>query len=718
MTEQPTQEPISAIPRGAQEVERPVRSDLDDPSLYTSRELSWLSFNDRVLQLAEDPSVPLMERVKFAAIYTSNLDEFFMIRVAGVHDQIDAGVTTRGRDGRTPNELLDAMRAEIAAQGRRQTAVVDRALRPALEEHGIRILAWSQTTAEQRAELEARFHRQIFPVLTPLAVGLGRPFPYISNLSLSLAVLVRDPVNGHSMFARVKVPKEILPRFVPVKGEGHVFVRLEELIEAHLDTLFPGMEILDTGVFRVTRDADFEVSDEADDLLRAVEAELRRRRFGEVVRVELDASMPAALREALTQALRVEPRQVYEIEGMLDPEDLWAVVKLPGFDELRDTPWTPVTQPRLQPGENGKGDVLGEMRQGDILVHHPYDSFSTSVERFVEQAVADPDVLAIKMTVYRTSDDSPLVPALIRATERGKQAVCLVELKARFDERANITWARALEEAGVHVVYGHPALKTHTKCLLVVRREGDGVRHYVHIGTGNYHPKTARLYTDFGLFTCDQGIGNDVADLFNFLTGFARPRGYRKVLVAPTHLREGVLDEIRATVAAHEAGRPARIRMKMNSLVDPKCIRALYRASQAGVPIELNLRGICCLVPGVEGVSETISVSSVVGRFLEHSRIFAFERGDETCVYLGSADLMPRNLDTRVELLTPVEDPVLRDDLIDALDRCLADDTNAWDLQPDRTWVRRTPDPAEPRSVHRELMLGHAARAKEIAIEE
>ena len=377
MTEQPTQEPISAIPRGAQEVERPLRSDLDDPSLYTSREISWLSFNDRVLQLTEDPSVPLMERVKFAAIYTSNLDEFFMIRVAGVHDQIDAGVTTRGRDGRTPNELLDAMREEIAAQGRRQTAVIDRALRPALEEHGVRILAWSQTTAEQRAELEARFHRQIFPVLTPLAVGLGRPFPYISNLSLSLAVLVRDPVNGHSMFARVKVPKEILPRFVPVSGEGHVFVRLEELIEAHLDTLFPGMEILDTGVFRVTRDADFEVSDEADDLLRAVEAELRRRRFGEVVRVELDASMPAGLREALTQALRVEPRQVYEIEGMLDPEDLWAIVKLPGFDELRDTPWTPVTQPRLQPGEDGKGDVLGEMRQGDILVHHPYDSFST-----------------------------------------------------------------------------------------------------------------------------------------------------------------------------------------------------------------------------------------------------------------------------------------------------------------------------------------------------
>ena len=451
------------------------------------------------------------------------------------------------------------------------------------------------------------------------------------------------------------------------------------------------MEIVDHGFFRVTRDADFDISDEADDLLRAVEAELRRRRFGEVVRLEVDSKMSADLRGELTEALEVEERQVYVIDGLLDLTDLWQIVKLPGFSDLRDAPWTPVTQPRLQGEDDGHVDIFSVIRAGDVLVHHPYDSFATSVERFVEQAANDPDVLAIKMTVYRTSDDTPLVPALIRATERGKQAVCLVEVKARGDERANIQWARAMEEAGVHVVYGHPALKTHAKCLLVVRREGDGVRHYVHIGTGNYHPQTARLYTDFGLFTCDEQIGADVADMFNFLTGYARPRRYRKVLVAPNFLRDAMIAEIERTVAAHEEGQPARIAMKMNSLVDRRCIRALYRASQAGVPVDLNIRGICCLVPGVPGVSENIRVNSVVGRFLEHSRIFAFERNGETKVYIGSADLMPRNLDTRVELVTPVEDPSLRDDLLDTLERSLADDTNSWDLGPDNVWRRRTP---------------------------
>jgi polyphosphate kinase len=512
----------------------------------------------------------------------------------------------------------------------------------------------------------------------------------------------------------VKVPKEMLPRFVPT-GDGSTFVPLEELIAEHLDALFPGMEIVSYDMFRVTRDADFTVSDEADDLLQAVEDELRRRRFGEVVRVEVGAGMSLEMREQLTRALDVEEEDVFEVDGLLDLKDLWDIHAVHGYAELRDPPWTPVTQPRLQPDEDETPDVMAAMRKGDILLHHPYDSFATSVERLVEQAVADPQVLAIKMTVYRTSDDTPLVPALIRASERGKQAVCLVEIKARFDERANITWARAMEEAGVHVVYGLPALKTHAKCVLIVRREGDGVRHYVHIGTGNYHPKTARLYTDFGLLTTDDQIGADVADMFNFLTGFARPRRYRRVLIAPAHLRDGILAEIERTVAAHEAGKPARIRMKMNSLVDKRCIQALYEASMAGVPVELNVRGPCGLRPGVPGVSENIRVVSIVGRFLEHSRIFAFERDGETTVYIGSADLMPRNLDTRVELVSPVRDETLAADLLDTLDRCFADDVNAWELNAEGAYIRRTPAGPEPRSVQRELMTGHAARAAEAA---
>ena len=719
MTEQPlpqpqTQGPIRAVPPPAPAPE-PVRSDLDDPKLYNNRELSWIEFNARVLELAEQDDQPLLERVKFAAIFSSNLDEFFMIRVAGLHDQVDAGLSDPGHDGRTPSQVIDELRGRIVELTERQTRCVEEELRPALSEQGICIVGYGDVSDDERRALDERFRRQIFPVLTPLAVGLGRPFPYISNLSLSLAVLVRDPQTKASTFARVKVPKEMLPRFVPVGDGATRFVALEDVIAANLDSLFPGMEIIDHGVFRVTRDADFEVSDEADDLLEAVEAELRRRRFGEAVRVEIEAGMNPALRRELTDALEVEERQIYAIESLLDLTDLWQIVRLPGFSELRYPPWTAVTQPRLQ-GEEGQGpDMFAVIRRGDVLVHHPYDSFSTSVERFVEQAVNDPDVLAIKLTVYRTSDDTPLVPALIRATERGKQAVALVELKARFDERANIGWARALEEAGVHVVYGHPALKTHAKCVLVVRREGDGVRHYVHIGTGNYHPQTARLYTDFGLFTCDERIGSDCADMFNFLTGYARPRRYRKVLVAPNFLRDGILAEIEETIAAHEQGRPARIALKMNALVDRKCIRALYRASQAGVPVDLNIRGICCLVPGVPGVSENIRVVSIVGRFLEHSRIFAFERDGDTRVYIGSADLMPRNLDTRVELVTPVEDPVLRDDLLDTLERSLADNTNSWELGPDNVWRRLSPAGGEPRSVQRELMIGHASRASEPA---
>ena len=687
--------------------------DLSSSALYFNRELSWLEFNSRVLELAEDESNPLLERVKFCAITSSNLDEFFMVRVAGLHDQIDAGIETPLQDGRTPRATLDEIRRVVRTHIERQSRCLEIDLRPALAEHGIRIVGVDDVNAEERRALDERFRRQIFPVLTPLAVGLGRPFPYISNLSLSLGVLVRDPITGVETFARVKVPKEMLPRFVPI-GDGYTFVPLEELIAKHLDTLFPGMEIVDYDVFRVTRDADFTVSDEADDLLQAVEAELRARRFGEVVRVEVGAGMSAAIREEITGSLEVEPEDVFDVPGLLDLEDLWDIVGVPGHAELRDPPWTPVTQPRLHADEDDHTDVLAAMRRGDILLHHPYDSFSTSVERFVEQAVSDPDVLAIKQTVYRTSDDSPLVPSLIRAAERGKQAVCVVEVKARFDERANIQWSRAMEESGVHVVYGLPSLKTHAKCLLVIRREGDGVRHYVHVGTGNYNPKTARLYTDFGLLTCDEKIGADVADMFNFLTGFARPRAYRRVLLAPAHMRAGILEEIERTITAHREGRTARIRMKMNSLVDRACIQALYRASQAGVPVELNLRGISCLRPGVPGVSENIRVVSIVGRFLEHSRIYAFERDDDCTVYIGSADLMPRNLDTRVEMLTPVLDDALRADLLDTLDRCFADNVNAWELGEDGTWTRRQPD-GEPRSVQRELMAGHAARAAEAA---
>src|ERR1700754_2820568 len=668
------------------EAEPVVERDLSDHDLYFNRELSWLEFNARVLELAEDDSVPLLERLKFLAIYSSNLDEFFMVRVAGLHDQIEAGIQKPLQDGRTPSDTLDAIRRVVREHVARQSRCLEHSLRPALAEHGIRIVGYDDVSATERKRLDARFQRQIFPVLTPLAVGLGRPFPYISNLSLSLGVIVRDPVTDVQTFARVKVPKEMLPRFVPV-GDGSTFVPLEDLIAENLDALFPGMEILDRHVFRVTRDADFTVSDEADDLLQAVEAELRRRRFGEAVRVEVSAGMSSAMREQITRALEVDTDDVFEVDGLLDLKDLWDIVSISGHGELRDAPWQPVTQPRLQPDEDEQPDVLGAMRKRDILLHHPYDSFVTSVERFVEQAVNDPDVLAIKQTVYRTSDDSPLVPALMRAVERGKQAVCLVEVKARFDEENNIQWGQALEKAGVHVVYGLPSLKTHAKCILVVRREGDGVRHYLHVGTGNYNAKTARLYTDFGLFTCDEELGADVADMFNLLTGFARPRGYRKVLVAPAHLRNGVIREIDRTIEAQRDGKPTRIRVKMNSLVDRECIQAFYRASQAGVPIEVNTRGICCLKPGVPGVSDNIRVVSVVGRYLEHSRIYSFERDGEATVYIGSADLMPRNLDSRVELLTPVADDAARADLVDTLDRCFADNTNAWDLGEDGKWV-------------------------------
>ncbi len=686
---------------------------IDDPALYFNRELSWLDFNQRVLELAEDPAVPLLEQIRFCAIYASNLDEFYMVRVAGLFEQLDAGIDARGPDGLRPGEQIDAIQARVLELDKRLHARFEGQLRPALEEEGIRIVSLGSASEEERREIDARFHEQVFPALTPLVIGMGRPFPYISNLSLSLGVLLRDPESGSEIIARVKVPKELLGRFLPVGEGGKTFVPLEEVIAANLDALFPGTEVVDHGYFRVTRDADFTVSDEADDLLQAVQDEIRRRRFGEVVRLEIAAGMNAKLRQQLIDALKLEDREVYDVNGLIDLADLTAVADVPGHAELRYAPWTPVTQPRLLGEDDEPCDMFAAIRHEDLLVHHPYDSFASSVERFVEQAVADPDVLAIKQTVYRTSDDSPLVPSLIRASERGKQAVCMVELKARFDEEANIHWAKSLEESGVHVVYGIPGLKTHVKAIVVARREGDRVREYVHIGTGNYHPKTARLYTDFGLFTADPEIGADVAEMFNFLTGYGRPAEYRKVLVSPTTMRDRIVEEIEATVAAHEAGEEARITLKMNSLVDAGCIRALYEASRAGVRVDLNVRGICCLRPGVPDVSENIRVVSIVGRFLEHSRVYAFQRGEQTRVLMGSADLMPRNLDSRVELVTPVEDPALRAELLDVLERCFADNANAWELDAEGEWTRLTPANGQRRSVQEEMRERHAARAAE-----
>jgi polyphosphate kinase len=700
-------------PREAEDT-RPPPDDphvLDDPALYFNRELSWIDFNDRVLQLVEDESVPLLERVRFASIYEDNFDEFFMVRVAGLHDQVDAKVGAPGADGIPATEVIDRVRDRTIALRERLGRVVDRNLIPELAEHEIRVLSVESANEEEREQLGRLFSNDVFAALTPLVIGRGRPFPYISNLSLSLAVLLRNPEKGDEVFARVKVPKELLGRFLPL-DDGRTFVPLEQVIASHLEALFPGMEIVDHALFRVTRDTDYDISDEADDMLQAVQEEVKRRRFGEVVRLEVERRMSARLRNQIVDALKIEPRQVYEIDGLLGLGDLSDVASVRGFAELRYPPWKGVTHPRLQAREAGDDvDVFAVMRDGDILVHHPYDSFTTSVERFVKQAVEDPDVLAIKQTVYRTSDDSPLVPSLIEATERGKQAVCLVELKARFDESANIRWAKDLEEAGVHVVYGIPGFKTHVKCVMVARREPEGVRHYVHIGTGNYNPKTARQYTDLGLFTADPKIGADIAEMFNYLTGYARPRAYRKVLVAPFNLKQGILLEIEKTIEAHSPDNPSRIRLKMNGLVDPSMIQALYRASQAGVRVELNVRGVCALRPGVPGISENIRVVSILGRFLEHSRIHSFEHSGERHMYIGSADLMQRNLYNRVELVTPVTDDSLRDELADVLDRAFADNTGAWDLTPAGTWERRSPDGSEPRSLQGELLEVFEARA-------
>jgi polyphosphate kinase len=655
------------------------------PVRYLNRELSWLDFNARVLALAEDERVPLLERCKFLAIFSENLDEFFQVRVAGLLDQIAAELVAVSPDGRSPAQQLLEIHDRVGELAAAHERAFLHDVAPALAEVGIRFSSWNELDDDDEKFLVETFEQRIFPVLTPLAVDPGHPFPYISNLSLNLAVRVRDPVGGERRFARVKVPP-LLPRFV-VMPDGERFVPLEQVIAAHLDQLFPGMEIEEHHAFRVTRNADLTLEEEeADDLLAAVELELRRRRFGRAVRLEVDADISDEVRALLQRELDVGDDDVYTYAGPLDLGGLWAVHALDRPD-LKDAPFSGITQSRLVPEDGERLDVFAALNEGDVLVHHPYDSFSTSVEEFIRQAALDPHVLAIKMTLYRTSGDSPIVKSLIRAAESGKQVAALVELKARFDEGANIEWARALETAGVHVTYGLVGLKVHTKTALVVRDEPEGLRRYCHIGSGNYNPKTARIYEDLGLLTCDPEVGNDLTQLFNELTGFARNISYDRLLVAPRMLRPGIEALVRQEIDA-PAG---RIVMKMNSLVDTALIDLLYEASQAGVQVDLIVRGICCLVPGVPGQSENIRVRSIVGRYLEHSRIFSFASGDgpdKPRYLIGSADLMPRNLDRRVEALVAVDEPELQERLREVLDVNLADDTLAWRLDPDGRWSR------------------------------
>jgi len=679
--------------------------DLSDPALYVNREFSWLDFNARVLALAADPSHPLLERCKFLAIFSSNLDEFFMVRVAGVIEALEAGRPSSTPDRLPREQVLEGIRERVLELVDLQASVWRDDVRPALAAEGIVVANIDDLPEGGQADLHSRFEREIEPVLIPLAVGPGLPFPYISGLSLNLGLTVRDPHTGESRFARVKVPR-MLPRFV--RG-GDMLVPVEQVIAANLGRVFPGMEITRRVLFRVTRDADFSISDEADDLLNAVERELSRRRFGGPVRVEVEARSSDTLLEDIKDGLGVSDSEVYPISSLLDQTALWQVASL-DRPELKDRPWEPRVPARLMGGRDD-GDIFAEIRRGDILVHHPYDSFEASVARFVHEAADDPDVVTIEQTLYRTSGDTPIVPALIRAAERGKGTVCLVELKARFDEEQNIRWAKALERAGVHVVYGLPGLKTHAKLCLVVRREGNRLRRYAHIGTGNYHPTTARLYTDMGLFTCRDDVVDDVAELFNYLTGFARPPQYRRALVAPEHLRDALIKRIDRVTERHGQGHPGHIRMKLNSLIDGRLIQALFRASCAGVPVDLCVRGVCGFVPGMPGVSENIHVLSVVGRFLEHSRIFEFTSGAERAVYMGSADIMARNLDDRVELVAPVDDPVVAAELTSVLDVMLADTATAWRLHPDRSWERVRPAEVDaPFSSQQALMDIAAAR--------
>ncbi|HEY2203147.1 MAG TPA: RNA degradosome polyphosphate kinase [Pseudonocardia sp.] len=681
-----------------------AHTDLPDDR-YINRELSWLDFNARVLALAEDVSQPLLERAKFLAIFASNLDEFFMVRVAGLKRRNETGLAVRSADGLTPREQLARIAERSQALAERHALAFQQGVLPELEAHGIRIRRWSWLTDEQREQCSSYFYDQVFPVLTPLAVDPAHPFPYISGLSLNLAVTVRDPEGHTERFARVKVPNNV-PRLVlivtGVPERESVFLPIEDLIAAHLGELFTGMEVAEHHAFRVTRNADLDVEEDRDeDLLQALERELARRRFGPPVRLEVTDTMSEHVLELLLRELDVDPHDVMVVPGLLDLTMLWRVydVERP---ELKDAPFVPATHPAFAEGETPKS-VFATLRQGDVLVHHPYDSFSTSVQRFIEQAAADPSVLAIKQTLYRTSGDSPIVDALVSAAEAGKQVVALVELKARFDEKANIRWARELEKAGVHVVYGLVGLKTHCKTSLVVRQEGSRIRRYCHVGTGNYNPKTARLYEDLGVLTADRDIGADVADLFNSLTGYARKNSYRSLMVAPYGVRRGLLERITGEVEHHRAGREARIRFKMNSLVDEQVIDALYRASQAGVPVDVVVRGICALTPGRAGLSEDVHVRSILGRFLEHSRIFHFAGANE--YWIGSADIMHRNLDRRVEVLLRVGE-TLNDQLAHIMDSALDPGTRCWVLGPDGTWSPSpAPDAALPVRDHQAASL-------------
>jgi polyphosphate kinase len=653
---------------------------------FLDREVSWLHFNKRVLELAEDPNVPLLERVRFLAIFASNLDEFFMVRVAGLKRRIAAGVAVPSAAGLMPRDVLEHIWATTSELMQRHAALFRDQIVPKLAKHEIELLRWAELTPEEQKTCKKLFKDRVFPVLTPLAVDPAHPFPYISGLSLNIAVLVRNPKTGKEHFARVKVPP-IFDRFVPVAA--HRFVPLEDVIGEHLKRLFPGMEILGVHTFRVTRNEDLEVEeDDAENLLAALEKELLRRRFGPPVRLEVEETMDDHVLELLISELGVSDAEVMRLPGPLDLRGLHDIADIDRA-ELKFPAFVPKTHPQLAEVESASPvDVFAALQRNDVLLHHPYDSFATSVQRFIEQAANDPRVLAIKQTLYRTSGDSPIIDALVDAAEAGKQVLVLVEIKARFDEQANITWARKLEHAGCHVVYGLVGLKTHCKLALVVRDESDGIRRYVHIGTGNYNPKTARLYEDYGLLTCHEQIAEDVAHLFNNLSGFSRNASYERLLVAPDSVRSGIIARIDREIEHHRAGRPARIRIKANSIVDEAVIDALYRASAAGVPVDLLTRGICALRPGVPDYSPTIRVRSVLGRFLEHSRVFWFENGGEPRAWIGSADLMHRNLDRRVEALVELPTAAATEEVGHMLDLSFDERTASWWLGADGEWVR------------------------------
>jgi polyphosphate kinase len=681
------------------------------PEHYINRELSWIAFNQRVLACALDEHTPLLEQAKFSAIFSNNLDEFFMVRVASIKSLQEAGISTRSDDGLTPLEQLEAIQARLRPLLELQQQHYRHSLKRQLHEHGVQLIDYERLNPGQRQWADDYFRSAIFPVLTPLAVDPAHPFPFISNLSINVAALIRDPDSGQQQFARVKVPQKILPRFVPIPTElcsrqpAPVFtaVPLEQIVAFNLQLLFPGMVIEGHYFFRVTRDADLELRDlEADDLMEALEEGLRKRRMGgEVVRLEVADEMPDEVVRLLMEGMEVEPEDLYRINGPLGLDDLMGLLAIP-LPELKDKPYNGRTAPalaRAQRSELQDGSIKPEefesifavVRRGDVLLQHPFDLFSTSVEEFLNQAADDPSVLAIKMTLYRTSRNSPVVAALIRAAENGKQVMALVELKARFDEDNNIQWARQLESSGVHVVYGVLGLKTHTKVTLVVRREKERLRSYVHIGTGNYNSRTSSLYTDLGLLTCREEFGQDLVELFNYLTGFSKQQSFRRLLVAPVTLRRGMEELIRREIQHAREGRGGLIRAKMNALVDPAIIALLYEASAAGVRTELVVRGMCSLRPGLEGVSDNIRVLSVIGRFLEHSRLFWFGNGGEDELMIGSADWMPRNLDRRVEAVAPVDDPEQKAQLMQLL-RLYLQDSAAWHMQSDGNFVQIQPD--------------------------